>query len=189
MAALGPPLADSVWVTRAPEWLARIVLQGLQGPIEVAGETWNSVMPGHKDFPGLDDATGSGLLTYLRRAWGHSGRAIDPEFFARIREETQERDTMWTVAELESIPINTHYLKYAGAFGRPDAPMTFAYEENVLTVASGIFNGPLAELKEDHFLFEPRQLKIEFVLADDGGVSGVLLHTGEGSMNLPKVTR
>ena len=185
--ALGPPLADSPWVTQAPERLARIVLQGLMGPIEVAGTTWNSAMPGHKDYPGFDDDTASGLLTYLRRSWGHSGRAIDPEFVAQIRAETVGRTALWRVVELDEIDINSHFEKYIGAYGAPGRPLIFSYDGKQLNVASGIFNGPLVELKEDHFVFEPRGLKLEFILAVDSSVPMVRMATPEGGVNLPRL--
>ncbi len=185
--ALGPPLANSHWVTSAPERLARIVLHGVQGPIEVLGQEWNSAMPGHKDFPGLDDAVASGLLTYLRRAWGHSGRAIDPDFMNRVRTETASRSALWTVPELVDLQINTHYQIYVGSYGRPSQPMGFSYDGANLVVKSGIFNGPLIETKEDHFLFEPRGLKFEFVVDVAGSVPAVLLSTGSGQVRMPRV--
>lgn len=187
IAALGPPLADSRWVTEAPERLARIVLHGLAGPVEVAGKVWDSAMPGHKDLPDFNDRVASGLLTYLRRAWGHTGRAIDPAFVAQVKEETVGRTTLWTVTELESIDINTHYAKYAGGYGRADAPMTFTYDGKALNIAGGILNGPLRELQEDHFLLQSRGLKFEFVVADDGSVPAVRFNTGGASVTMPRV--
>ncbi len=186
--ALGPPLAASPWVTQAPERLARIVLHGVSGPIEVAGKTWNSAMPGHKDFPGFDDEVASGLLTFLRRSWGHAGRAIEPQFVAQVRAETADRTALWTVPELEAIDINTHYVMYAGQYGRPDAPMSFTYDGKQLVIAAGIFNGPVVELKEDHFLFAPRKIPFEFVVSEDGVVTAVMMPTGDGSSHvLPRV--
>ena len=88
------PARKSAEVTNdISERLARIVLHGLQGPIEVAGKMWNSAMPGHKDYAGFDDRVASGLLTYQRRAWGHSGRAIDPDFIADARAQTANGTT------------------------------------------------------------------------------------------------
>ncbi|MGH7790703.1 MAG: c-type cytochrome, partial [Thermodesulfobacteriota bacterium] len=40
-----PPLAGSEWVTKDPETPIRIVLHGLEGPIEVKGTTYNNIMP------------------------------------------------------------------------------------------------------------------------------------------------
>ncbi len=183
--AAGPPLADSAWVTHAPERLVRIILHGLSGPIEVRGETWDSVMPGHGHHPELDDEVLAGLLTHLRRAWGHAGRALDPEFVATIRAATADRTALWTAAELEAVEINTHYTVYAGRYGSPASPLVFDYDGRDLLVSSAIFNGPLVEQKEDHFLFEPRALRLEFEM--DQGVGAVLMNTGDGVVRLPRL--
>ena len=183
--AAGPPLADSVWVTHAPERLVRIILHGLSGPIEVRGETWDSVMPGHGHHPELDDEVMAGLLTHLRRSWGHAGRAVDPEFVATIRADTAGRSALWTAAELEAVEINTHYTIYAGRYGSPASPLVFDYDGRDLLVSSAILNGPLVEQKEDHFLFEPRALRLEFEI--DQGAGAVLMNTGDGVVRLPRL--
>ncbi len=184
--SLGPPLGGSSWVTGPSEVLARIVLHGLAGPIEVNGEAWNGVMPGHAGMPGFDDETAAGLLTHLNRSWGHAGRAIDPGFVARLRRETQGRTQLWTAEELAAVPVNTHYAQYQGRYGGGGFELQFVYNGSELEVKSGIFNGPLVEEREDHFVFEPRQLRLEFVLADDGSVTGVRMATPEGGVVLPK---
>ena len=187
VAGLGPVLAGSPWVTGASEVLARIVLQGLQGPIEVNGEVWNSVMPGHAAMPDFDDATAAGLLTYLNRAWGHAGRAVDADFIAEVRRETEQRTSLWTVEELGEIHINTHYVKYRGRYGGGDFVLEFVYSGKGLEVRSGIFNGPLREQREDQFIFEPRNLELEFLLADDGkSVHGVRMATPDGGILIPR---
>lgn len=186
--AAGPPLADSPWVTEAPERLIRIVLQGVSGPIEVAGQTWNSAMPGHQHYPGFDDEVAAGLLTYLRRSWGHAGRAIEPQFVARAREQTKGRTALWTADELASIRINTHYEKYVGGYGDPRRPMKLSYDGRDLILDAGIFSGPVVELKEDVFLFEPRNIQLEFELDDRGSVTGVSMSSGDGARSLPKVS-
>ncbi|MEM7218698.1 MAG: c-type cytochrome [Pseudomonadota bacterium] len=187
VAALGPPLKDSPWVLEAPERLARIVLQGLSGPIDVSGQLWNSAMPGHRSYPGFDDAVAAGLLTYLRRSWGHSARAIDPPFVQRIRAATADRNALWTAAELNALQLNTHYRLYEGGYGHPARPLRFTYDGAALTIDAGLFKGPLRELKEDHFLFEPRNIRLEFVLDDDGRVNGVRLDGGDGGRLLPRI--
>ena len=65
--------------------------------------------------------------------------------------------------------------------------MVFAYDGRDLTIDAGIFSGALVEMKEDHFLFEPRQIKLEFVIADDGSVPAVRMDGGEGAVELPRV--
>lgn len=185
--SLGPPLAGASWVTGPTEVLARIVLHGLAGPIEVNGEAWNGVMPGHAGMPGFDDETAAGLLTHLNRSWGHAGRAIDPEFMARTRRETEGRTQLWTAEELAAVRVNTHYAKYQGRYGGNGFELRFVYGGGDLEVRSGIFNGPLREEREDHFIFEPRGLRLEFVLADDGSVTGVRMATPEGGVLMPRV--
>ncbi len=184
---LAPALAGSAWVTESTERLVRIVLHGLQGPIDVAGTTWNGVMPGHGAVPELTDSVASGLLTYLHRAWGHTGRAVNPEFVAEVREQTSSRSSLWTAPELLALPTNTHYRRYEGRYGRPGFALEFVYNGQVLEVKSGIFNGPMVNEKEDHFLFAPRALRIEFVLADNGEVSGARMLTPDGEVEMPRL--
>ena len=187
IASLGPPLAQSPWVLESPERLARIILQGLRGPIEVAGKTWDSVMPGHQDFPDLTDEVASGLLNYLRRAWGHAERAVNPAFITDIRRQTVGRKALWTAEELLALDINTHYVAYAGKFGSPRFTLELIYNGRALEVKSAIFNGPLLEEKEDNFFFEPRQLKLEFIVNEDGTVPAVRLPNAGGASVLPRL--
>jgi glucose/arabinose dehydrogenase/mono/diheme cytochrome c family protein len=187
--ALGPVLVDSPWVTTATERLARIVLHGLQGPIEVGGETWNGVMPGHSSVPEFTDETASGLLTFLHRSWGHRQRAIDPEFIARIRSATEDRGLPWTVEELTRVEINTHYRDYEGVYGPPQFQISFEYLNGSLQIASAILNGAVVEMREDHFLFEPRQTPLEFIRDDAGVVQAVLMGSDSGDgTRLPRVS-
>jgi glucose/arabinose dehydrogenase/mono/diheme cytochrome c family protein len=104
-AGLAPALAMSTWVTGSPDWLARIVLQGLVGPIVVDGEQWDGAMPPHLGMAGFDDEMAAGLLTYLRRSWGNNQSAITVEFINQVISETADRKTPWTVAELQALPV------------------------------------------------------------------------------------
>ena len=112
----GPPLVDSEWVKGPTETLLRVVLHGLQGPIEVKGETWNSVMPGHHKQPDFTDEVAAGLLTYLHRAWGHRGRPIDPGFVQIVRAEAADRTMPYSARALAGLPVNLHYRDYAGSY-------------------------------------------------------------------------
>jgi putative heme-binding domain-containing protein len=95
-----PPLAGSDWVNGPPEHLVRIVLQGLHGPIEVQGETWNLTMPGLGQSLLLNDERLAGVLTYVRRAWGNYGDAVEPDLVAEVRHATAGRTALWTADEL-----------------------------------------------------------------------------------------
>ncbi len=184
IAALGPPLAESDWVTGPTERLIRIVLHGLQGEIEVQGETWNGVMPGHAAIPEFDDATAAGLMTYLHRAWGHSGRIIAPPFVAEVRQLEAGRETLWTAMELEEIDVNTHYRQFAGTYGGGQFTLEITYNGSQLEISSVFFNGLLEEQDEGQFLFAPRQAVMEFVV-DDGVVRGLKI-LGMGDALLPR---
>ena len=97
-----PPLANSEWVTGSPAKLSRILISGLQGPVTVAGSTYNGNMPafGAK----LKDDGLAALLTYLRQEWGNKAEPITPEMVAAAREASKDHSAPWTEAELKAIP-------------------------------------------------------------------------------------
>ena len=99
---LGPSLVDSPWVLGSPERLAALVLQGIEGPIEVHGETWDDLMPGFAADPRLPDAAIAALLTYIRRSWGNAADPVAPELVADVRRRTSDRADPWTALELEA---------------------------------------------------------------------------------------
>jgi glucose/arabinose dehydrogenase/mono/diheme cytochrome c family protein len=94
---LAPPLVDSEWVSGSPERLARIVIQGLRGPIRVKKQQYELDMP---SLGVLDDEQIAGAITYVRRSWGHGFSPVDAAFVKRVREATKSREDAWTEAEL-----------------------------------------------------------------------------------------
>lgn len=102
-----PPLAGSDWVNApGPERLIRIVLQGLQGPIQVNGVEWNLAMASWKDS--LKDEEIAAVLTFIRgnKAWGNSAGAVTPGQVQAIREAESSRSEAWTSEELLRIPVS-----------------------------------------------------------------------------------
>ncbi len=95
-----PPLADSDWVNGPADRIVRIALNGVQGPIDVNGTVWNHTMPGLGSSPILNDERMAAVLTYIRRAWGNYGAAVEPGFVATIRKESADRTIPWLVEEL-----------------------------------------------------------------------------------------
>ncbi len=95
-----PQLADSDWVNGPADRVVRIALNGVQGPIEVNGTVWNHTMPGLGSSPILNDERLAAVLTYIRRAWGNYGEAVEPELVAAIRKESAGRSIPWLVEEL-----------------------------------------------------------------------------------------
>lgn len=68
-----PPLTPNQWVRGAEERLIRIVLEGMQGEIEVDGTLYNSVMPPHGFLKDEEIAT---ILTYIRTNFGNTAGSI-----------------------------------------------------------------------------------------------------------------
>ena len=95
---LAPPLVNSEFALGPDSRLARIVLQGLRGPIEVQGKQFNLDMPG---LAALDDEQIASVLTYIRREWGHTGDPVEPKAVKDIRGATSGRREAWTAKELE----------------------------------------------------------------------------------------
>jgi len=94
---LYPPLDESPFVTGDPERLARILLHGLQGRIEVLGRTYDQSMPA---APFKKDADIAAIMSYIRQAWDNDADPVTPEFVAGVREATKDRLQPWTAGEL-----------------------------------------------------------------------------------------
>lgn len=93
-----PPLAGSQWVTGDERIVVRIVLHGIAGKIEVAGESYDGLMPPLGGV--LTDAEIAAVATYVRTAWGNDASAVAAATVARERAVTAGRDTPWTAAQL-----------------------------------------------------------------------------------------
>ncbi len=95
-----PPVVGSEWVTGAPETLARIILFGLQGPVEVAGATYNGAMPPWHNA--LKDEEIAAVATYLRQWAPNAAGPVTTEQVAALRAAHADRTAPWTAAELKS---------------------------------------------------------------------------------------
>jgi mono/diheme cytochrome c family protein len=95
-----PPLDGTDWVTGSPDVLTRILLHGLEGPIEVKGEVYEGQMPA---WAQLDDREIAAVMTYIRSEWGNDAPPIEPDFVGKVREETADRARAWTAEELQAI--------------------------------------------------------------------------------------
>jgi mono/diheme cytochrome c family protein len=93
-----PPLDGSEWVNSTPERLVNILLHGLSGPVTVAGEEYNGLMPGWQ--ASLKNSEIAAVATYIRSAWGNFASPITEAQVAAIREATKSRTTPWTAGEL-----------------------------------------------------------------------------------------
>jgi mono/diheme cytochrome c family protein len=97
---VAPPLVDSAWVGGPPERLARIIMHGLYGPIEVNGQTWNLSMPA---FGIYNDDEVASVLSYIRRAWGNAADPVEPALVAAVRGENEGRTLPWRAEELARV--------------------------------------------------------------------------------------
>jgi len=81
-----PPLAASEWVVGFKwgdkEKLIRLLLGGLEGPVEVKGKSYNNVMPAHSFLSNEDAAR---VLTYVRNNFGNKGMPISASEVEEIR--------------------------------------------------------------------------------------------------------
>ena len=93
-----PPLDESHFVTGSPERLARILLHGLQGRIEVQGRVYDQAMPA---APFKKDADVAAIMTYIRQAWDNDADPVTPDFVAKVRKDTADRRQPWSPRELE----------------------------------------------------------------------------------------
>lgn len=86
MPNLAPPLANSEWVTGPVSNLIRIQLRGLQGPITVAGKTYNLPI-GMAALNYQSDEQIAAVLTYIRNSFGNQASAVTPDQVKALRSE------------------------------------------------------------------------------------------------------
>lgn len=77
-----PPLANTDWVTGNKGRLIDVVLNGMDGPIEVNGQPFNGVMPPNSFLSDKDIAS---VLTYIRQSFGNNANSVYPDEVARVR--------------------------------------------------------------------------------------------------------
>jgi mono/diheme cytochrome c family protein len=109
LAGTYPPLAKSEWVTGSEDRLIRILLNGVNGELTVAGNKYNGLMPAFGKVPGggynwSDDRIAQ-VLTYIRSEWGNAAPPITTAKVTQIREQVAgARPNPWTEAELQAVP-------------------------------------------------------------------------------------
>jgi glucose/arabinose dehydrogenase/mono/diheme cytochrome c family protein len=98
MEGLAPPLVDSEWVLGKPEIIAKVVMNGLSGPIKVNGQSFSLDMA--PLGAALTDEQLAGIITYIRREWEHTASAVTVEQVKKMRDEHGTRTKAWTEEEL-----------------------------------------------------------------------------------------
>jgi mono/diheme cytochrome c family protein/HEAT repeat protein len=87
---VAPSLAGSALALAAPEIPIRILLHGKEGEIGLMPPLGAS----------LSDDQIAGALTYVRRQWGNTGSAVDPDTVKQVRAATAGRTRPWTNQDL-----------------------------------------------------------------------------------------
>jgi mono/diheme cytochrome c family protein len=96
-ALMAPPLAGSPRVQAHRDYVIKVLLKGLTGPIE--GKTYSEVMIPMGEN---SDTWIAGVASYIRTSFGNAGDPVTPADVARVRAEVASRKTSWTVPELVS---------------------------------------------------------------------------------------
>lgn len=186
--ALAPPLVGSAWVRNADEWLVRIALQGVRGPIEVQGETWRLAMPGHGHDPRFDDRGLAGVATFLRRAWGHGDDPISPDTVARIRAETRHHPEAWTADELLALPITHRLDRYTGRYRIPIVGIELVVGRLANQLSIGRGEGDQAPMTElGNGLFVGDSMQIRFDPSRAGPAESARLQVGSDSIEIDRL--
>ncbi|MCW5516489.1 PQQ-dependent sugar dehydrogenase [Muriicola sp. Z0-33] len=84
-----PPLAATEWVSGDKERLINIVLNGMEGPIEVNGKQYSAVMPQHSF---LTDEEVAEVLTYIRSNFGNKASNVETDEVAKLRASSAEEN-------------------------------------------------------------------------------------------------
>jgi len=104
-APLFPPLDGSEWVnTPGIGRLVRIARNGVQGPIEVKGQTFTQAMPNAGEIYSSEDL--AAVLSYIRQAWSNNSSFVTPEQVNEVLNEIGGHSGAWTVEQLEAIPVS-----------------------------------------------------------------------------------
>jgi mono/diheme cytochrome c family protein len=90
---LAPSLIGSELALGDPSLAVRILINGKEGPV--------GLMPPLGAV--LNDEQIASVLTYVRREWGQTGTAVDPQTVKQIRPLTSDRTRPWTNDELARI--------------------------------------------------------------------------------------
>jgi len=97
-----PPLAGSEWVNaNGSHRLAQILLDGLNGNLQVEGKDWNLNMAAMG--AGLSDADLAAVLTYIRTSWGNKAGAVTADDIKAIRAAVGGHPSI-SAGQLKAIP-------------------------------------------------------------------------------------
>ena len=94
---MAPPLAGSPRVQAHRDYVIKVLLNGLTGPVD--DKTYPEVMV---PMGANSDEWVAGIASYVRNSFGNNGGLVTPADVARVRAETASRKALWTVPEIEA---------------------------------------------------------------------------------------
>jgi mono/diheme cytochrome c family protein len=77
-----PPLVQSEWVNGDKNKLIDVVLNGLEGPINIRGKAYNNTMPSHSFLSDQDIAL---VLTYVRKTFNNNSDSVTAQQVKNVR--------------------------------------------------------------------------------------------------------
>ena len=96
-----PPLVNSEWVTGNKSMPIRIVLHGLEGEIDVQGQTYQGIMPSFKAR--LSAAEIAAILNYIREQSGGDFSEITQNDVIQVSKNYSKRTHPWAASELQQM--------------------------------------------------------------------------------------
>jgi mono/diheme cytochrome c family protein len=93
---MAPPLIGSPRVRGHRDYVIKVLLHGLTGPID--GTSYSEVMV---PMGGNSDAWVAGVASYVRTSLGNAAGLVTAADVARVRADTARRRAPWTLADLE----------------------------------------------------------------------------------------
>jgi mono/diheme cytochrome c family protein len=97
-AMMAPPLAGSPRVQGHRDYIIKVLLGGLNGPLD--GKTYSEVMAPLGSAS--TDEWVAGVASYVRSSFGNTGDLVTPADVARVRAATKSHKGFWTVGDLET---------------------------------------------------------------------------------------
>ncbi len=101
---VAPPLVGSGWVNAADKSIPiRIVLDGLEGPLQVAGKPYAlpGVMIGMRENKVTNNGTIAKIITYIRNSWGNDAGAVQVADVGKVHAATKDRKNPYKAEDLQ----------------------------------------------------------------------------------------
>ncbi|MEQ1750008.1 MAG: discoidin domain-containing protein, partial [Prosthecobacter sp.] len=168
-ATLAPPLAGSKTVVQG-DAIIRVMLNGLSGPIN--GKTYEAQMV---TMATNDDQWIADVASYIRKAFGNSGKFVEKKDVAILRKDLAKRTLPWTIEELQQLYPQS-------LTNRKDWKLTSSHNDKDLKHA---IDGDLGTRWDSHTSQKPG-MWIQIELPADTDIAGLMLDTAKSRGDWPR---